>query len=307
MATPREDDLVTRAIGWLPLPSAVRWLLYLIWDTVQNYGRERGGETAAAIAYYSLFSIFPLLLFLVSGASYVLGSAARHEEIVHTVASYIPGSEDLLLTIVRQVLSARGPVTVIALVALLWSSSGVFSLLAAAIERPWPVRRPRPFWKQKLLGLGLAAMIGVLVIVAIAASSAAQLLHRYGDALLPQQLVEALSGVDIIGYTIAVVANSSAFTLLYKWTPTVRVPWRAALVGAVPAGVAWEAAKAIFAWYLSTYAVRNFSLVYGSLGAVVALLLWIYLSAVILLLGAALCAAYGVRVNDAANETAASG
>ncbi len=304
MATP-SDDLVTRAINWAPMPAGLRWLLLLLWDTMQNYGRERGGETAAAVAYYSLFSIFPLLLFIVSVASYVLGGTARHEEIVHTVAAYIPGSEDLLLTIVRQVLSARGPVTIFALVALLWSASGVFSLLAAAIERPWPAPTPRPFWKQKLLGIGLAAMIGVLIFVAIAASSVAQVLHRYGDALLPEQLVRALSGVDVVGYTIAVVANSSAFAILYKWTPNRPVPWRAALVGAIPAGVAWEAAKAVFAWYLSTYAVRNFSLVYGSLGAVVALLLWIYLSAVILLLGAALCAAYGVRLEPPPADSAA--
>ena len=295
MATPRSDDLVTRLITMAPMPPLLRSLLYLVWDTLQNYGKERGSETAAAIAYYSLFSIFPLLLFIVSAASFLLGGAARHEEIVHTVASYIPGSEELLLTTVQQVLAVRGPVSIVALVALLWSASGVFSLLAAAIERPWPVHLPRPFWKQKLVGVSLAAMIGVLIFVAIAASSAAQVLHRFGDSLFPKQIAQALDQVDIIGYTIAVIANSAAFAILYKWTPTIRVPWRAALVGAIPAGVAWEAAKAVFAWYLSTYAVRNFSLVYGSLGAVLALLLWIYLSAVIVLLGAALCAAYGRR------------
>lgn len=296
MATPLNDDPIARLIVCLPLPAALRTLLSVIWETVQNFGRERGGETAAAIAYYSLFSIFPLLLFLVSAASYLLGGATRHEEIIRAVASYIPGSEDLLLTTVRQVMTARGPVTIIALVALLWSASGAFSLLAAAIERPWPARRERPFWKQKLLGIGGAMMVGLLVLVGIAASSAAQVLHRFGDSLLPGHLAEALRGVNVIGYAIAVVASSSAFTVLYKWMPTVHVPWRAALVGAVSASVAWEAAKAVFAWYLSTYALRNFSLVYGSLGAVLALLLWIYLSAVILLLGAALCAAYGVRL-----------
>jgi membrane protein len=291
MATPRQD-LVRTIIGRLPVPERAQAALFLGYDTAHNYSLHRDGETAAAIAYYSLFALFPLILVTMSILGYILGSSDRQAEIVGAIADRIPGSRDLVLNTVGQVLRARGTITILALVTLLWSASGVFSLLAIAINRAWCTDCGRPYWQEKLVGITLALLIGVLVLIAIASSGFVQIAHQFGDSLFPPAVAAILGQLDIAGFLFGVIANVAAFFVIYKYIPTIHVPWRAALLGALTAGIAWEAAKYIFTWYLSTFAIRNFRMVYGSLSAVLALLLWVYFSAVILLLGSELSATY---------------
>jgi membrane protein len=189
-------------------------------------------------------------------------------------------------------MAMRGALGVVALAALLWSSSGVFSALVTAISRAWCGDCGRPMWKEKLVGLILTLMAGLLIFVAIGSSSLAQVVHLYGDRLLPAELAARVGPFDLVGVALSIAVNISAFFILYKWVPALHVPWRPALLGAVVAGVVWEAAKGVFAWYLSTFAVRNFTQVYGPISAVLGLLLWTYVSAVIVLLGAELGATY---------------
>ena len=292
--TNSRQDLVSRVIARLPVSAPGRTVLHLIWDTWQSYSQHRGGETAAAIAYYSLFSIFPLILFAMSLMGFAVGSASRQEDIVRAIAAYIPGSEDLLASTVRQVLAIRAPLSIFSAIALLWSASGAFSLLAVAIERAWCVDCSRPIWKEKLVGVTLTLVVGILIVIAMTTSSLAQIIHTFGDYLFPAAIAGLLNQLDVVGFVLAVATNITAFFILYKSLPTLPVPWRAALLGATVAGLVWEIAKGIFAWYLATFAVRNFTLVYGSVGAVLALLLWTYFSAMIFLLGAELSATYGL-------------
>lgn len=291
MATPRED-LVRTIIGRLPVPGRVQSVLFLGYDTLQNYGQHRGSETAAALAYYSLFALFPLILFVLAFLGYILGGAARQEQIIGAITDRIPGSRALIESTVSQVIKARGPVTVIALVTLLWSASGVFAMLANGVNRAWCTGCGRPFWEERLVGIGLALLIGVLIFVAILTSGLMQFAHQFGDALFPPRIAGIFANLDLAGIVFGILLNTMAFFVIYKFLPTVRVPWQAALLSAVCAGTVWEAAKYIFAWYLAAFAAQNFTMVYGSLGAVLALLLWIYFSAVILLLGAELGATY---------------
>ena len=98
-----------------------------------------------------------------------------------------------------------------------------------------------------------------------------------------------------LGVVASAFTNVAFFFVLYKWVPRVRVPWRAALLAAGIVGLTWELAKYIFTWYLTNVAVGSLNRTYGSVGAVIALLLWIYLSALVILLGAELSAAYACR------------
>ena len=292
MANPMPDpDPIRTTLTRLPMPGALRSVALLVWDMLQNFGLHRGGETAAAIAYYGLFSIFPLAIFIMSAVAFFLGSVEHQDVIIQTISSYLPGSEELLQSTVDQVMQVRGSINLLSLLVLLWSASSVFSLLAAAVDRAWCIDCTPPVWRNRLLGVVITLMAGVLIIVAIASSTLVQFLRHYGNLLAPE-LAARLSSFGIAGYALALATSVIAFFLLYKWVPMMRVPWRAALLGAIVAGVAFEIARNIFGWYLSTFALKNVSQVYGSIGAVLGLLLWVYFSAMIALLGAELGAAY---------------
>ncbi len=264
----------------------------ILWNTWQQYNRHRGGETAAAMAYYGLFSLFPLVLFVVAALGFFLGSPELQEKAIAGIAARFPGSEELVIAVVRQVVRARGPTSLVAAASFLWAASGVFSALVVALDRAWGVEKGHPFWQEKLVALLLALAVGVLALVSMSASAAAQVLGRYGPALLPPELAARLAPLDVGGFIVAVITNIVAFAILYKWVPRASVPWKSALLSATMAGLTWEVAKGIFAWYLANYATRGFNLVYGPVGAVAALLLWTYVSAVIVLLGAEFSAAH---------------
>jgi membrane protein len=288
MANPAPaSDRIRTILTRLPLPGLLRSLTLLVWDTFQNFGRHRCGESAAAIAYYGLFSIFPLVIFVMSAAALFLGSAAQQDAIIQTISSYLPGSEGLIQSTVQQVMRVRGPVSLVSLVVLLWSSSSVFSVLASAVGRAWCADCGQPAWRTRALGVVIAVIAGILIILAISSGTAVQVMRHYSGLLGPE-VAAALSLLGLAGYAFALVADVIAFLLLYKWVPTTHVPWRAALLGAAVAGVAFEVARNVFAWYLSTFALRSVSQVYGSVGAVLGLLLWVYFSAMIALLGAEL-------------------
>ncbi len=302
MSASERRGVVSSLLIRLPLPSHVRFVLLLAWDTVQSYGQHRAGETAAAIAYYALFSVFPLILFVIAALGFLLKTPDTQERIIQTIAAYLPGSEDLLGSTIRQVIRVRGPIGVVAAITLLWSGSGVFSALATAIGRAWREDGGRPFWKQRLVGLALAAGVGLLILLAIISSSFAQIIGRYGRSLLPPELAAFSFPLDVAGFTLAVVANLGAFFIAYMWLPGAPVPARAALLGAATAGLTWEVAKGVCAWYLSTFAVNNFRQVYGPVEAVLAFLLWTYVSAAIVLLGAELSATYARTVQSCSDR-----
>lgn len=285
-------DVVRSILERLPLPQRVHSTVLLLYDAMHNFGEHRGSETAAAIAYYTLFAIFPLILFLMAALGYIFGSSARQADILQIIAENFPGSRELLETTIEQVLQVRSPVTIVATVTLLWSASGVFSQLAVAINRAWCVDCSRPFWEGKLVGLLLALVIGALVLVSIVSSGFIELVNRFGDRVVPPELRALTGQIDVIGVAISAVVTIAILFLMYKIVPTVRVPWRAALLSAIVAGLTFEAARYVFTWYVSTYASRNYTMIYGSLSAVLAFMVWTYVSAMILLIGAEIGARY---------------
>ena len=192
---------------------------------------------------------------------------------------------------VDEVLRVRGPVGLLALLGLLWSSSGVFSTLDDAINKAWDVDRKRPFWRGRLLGLSIAASIGGLFLLSLTATTVFRLVGGMNLTLRTQVPLLPVLTSRFVATVVPLLLNFVMFALLYKVVPYTQVPWAAACRGAVVAAVGWEVAKVAFAWYLASGLAR-YRIVYGSLGAVVVLLLWSYFSSVIVLFGAELGAEY---------------
>ncbi|MGQ9626246.1 MAG: YihY/virulence factor BrkB family protein [Anaerolineae bacterium] len=256
-------------------PGCLAFLHFLI----QSLEEDDCFAWAAAIAYYALISFFPLLLILIVAASYFLERAEAKEEVMRLVAVYIPTSEELVRANIEQVLRARGAVGVLAMLGFLWSASVVFSSLERALNRVWEVRVMRPFWRRRLLAVSMIAGLGALFLLSVASTA---LFDLFRHLRLPFHLDGWMWG--LLTASLPIFLNVLIFSLLYKILPYRLVGWSEALPGALLAGLSWEGVKKLFTSYLIR--VVPYNLVYGSLGAVIALLIWFYITAFVLLLGA---------------------
>jgi membrane protein len=242
------------------------------------------------MAYYGLFSLFPLLLVLISAGSFVLEGEEAYQQVISWVGEAIPISPELIGRNIQQVLQARGPVGLVGLAGTLWSATGFFNALARNVNRAWQAAEKRAFIEQRLVALG---MVGVLVLLLFLSLVSAAFF-----GLLPRFLAPAWNRGDISTTALWSTMASAApwlfkwmlFLALFRWVPNTEVPWRVALVSALVTAAGWEAITRGFVIYLSS-GLASYKLVYGSLGAVVALMFWIYLSCWITLFGAHLGAA----------------
>lgn len=260
-------------------------------DMGRRVGDHQIGDMAASVAYYALFSLFPLLLGLIAFSSLFLDQARVQEELLTLTAQYLPGAEGLITENIDQVFRIRGALGLIAVVGLIWSASAVFGAVARVLDRAWGVAETRAFhivrFRSILMVAGVAGLFTLSFLSSTFLQTAQDLAELdplgFGD-FLASGARTLLQGTSLVG--------SLAFPiLLYRFAPSERIPWKDVLSGAVLAGVLFEVAKNVFLLYLSRFA--QFDRVYGSLSLVIALLLWAYISALILIIGAEFGAALG--------------
>ncbi len=241
--------------------------------------------TAAAIAYFALFSLFPITLLSISIASFSLGPLMDQQLIIQKLEFVAPAVGQLLGKNIDEIIEARGPVTGIALLGLIWSASTIFYMFTHTLNEIWGVTRRRAVWKRRGLAiLFVLAFVGpALFVVSFAGSMITHL-----RAWLPDSIISMGGGVS---WVLAVFLDITLFMVLYMILPHGTSTWREILPGAIGAGLLWELAKKAFLSFVSTY-ISVSNLVYGSVAAIIAFLAWAYLSGLIFLFGAYLSVSY---------------
>jgi membrane protein len=261
--------------------------LEIIRNALHTFSEARASQAAASLAYYAIFSLFPLLLVLIAGGSYFLNSQQVYQSITRLVQDNLPISPELINENLRQVLDARGTVGIIGLLTLLWSASGFFTNLAYNINLAWLEASRRNFLEKRLVGLGMIAGLSGLLILSLGLDWITNLVPflNENNASTPAPGLWRLASNFASWLTIFLL-----FLALYRWVPTATVHWNATFWGALITSIAWKLATTGFNWYVSS-GLGSYSLVYGSLGAIVALLFLIFIVSMITLFGAHLCAA----------------
>lgn len=260
----------------------------LLQRTVRGFSGEGGTRLAAAIAYYVLLSLFPLVIALVAGAGLVPGVGGR-EEIVDRVVDALPltaeGADDLRGALLDAGSSA-GAVGVVGLVGLLWTASGMMGAIRTGLTAVTGGEAPRPFLVGKLVDVTMVALVGLVLL----ASAALTVTMRVAD----QRVLDPLGLPDAAGAALGVLAPLLlAFGVLIgllRLVPAEPVPWAGAWRGAVGGAVALWALATGFAVYVENFS--RYNAIYGSLGAVAAFLVFVFLAAIVLLLTAAAAAAW---------------
>lgn len=262
------------------------WLTLLI-RTGLAFDQDNGAVISRSIAYYALFSLFPLLLVLISVGGAVLTAGATQETILELVERVIPAATDLVQDNIEQVLEAQSTVGILALLGLVWSASGVFTAMYRAVNRAWGNPKSQLFWSEKLFGLAVVLFFGLVLLATTLYSTILGLLRSWQGAFFDWELpayIQTSRLLDWLSTLLPPLITAIAFIILYRTIPRNRVTWRDVWLGGLVAGLSWEAARRLYTWYLSN--VARYSLIYGSVGAIIGFLLWSYLSAMILLLGA---------------------
>ena len=203
-------------------------------------------------------------------------------------------SPQLINNNLRQVLDARGTVGVIGLLTLLWSASGFFTNLAHNINLAWQGASKRSFLEKRLVGLGMIAGLSGLLVLSLALEWMTSLVPFLNNNSASTSSLGLWNLLSHFGSWLTIFL---LFLALYRWTPTTDVRWSATVVGALTASIAWKTATSAFSWYLRS-GLGRYQLVYGSLGAVVALLFLIFIISTIILFGAHLSAAIDRQQNE---------
>ena len=265
--------------------------LRLIARTLQEMSDDDATHMAAAISYYALISLFPLILGLIAIASFLIDDASTHTQITDWVTGFLPGSEEFVNEQIEFVLGLRSTVGVFAIVSLFWSGSAVFGGITRSINRAWDVHQDRPLHISKARPLLMALLTGSLFLFSTSITTFLRAYERFATEDFP------FAGMFLDTSSIAILQASSfalvfaVFLMLYKYVPNTKTYWQYIWVGALVAALLFEITKNLFIVYLHSFS--NFTSVYGALAPVIALMLWAYISGLILILGAELSSEYG--------------
>lgn len=300
---PRQRDLDTRS----GLPRRPKEIFALFRDAGKEWIEDKAPKQSAALAYYTLFALGPLLVLAISLAALAFGDAAR-ESVVNQMSSLL-GSEggeaigNLLQATEDRRLGAFGAIG--GLIVLLFTASAVFAQLKDSLNRIWEVEtRKREGWKAKLIGairknlLSMAGVVGVgfLLLVSLLASTLLAALGSYLETLLPLNAAVWM----VLNILISLAITTLLFALLYKFIPDTRIAWRDVGVGAALTAVFFLAGQIGIGYYLGTGTIGQS---FGPGSAMIVILVWIYYSAMLFFYGAEVTQIYANRYGSHVRPT----
>lgn len=280
---------LVRLRGWVytwPAPPILRALAEMVFRTIRNFVRDDGSHMAAGVAYYAIFSLFPLTLATISIASIFLDPDSVREYVIGFLEQTVGiGSEALVSSNIEALLNLRGPVSVVAVITMLWASRSVFGAVHRVMNRAWKVTEPPRFLPYQLAQIGAAMGVAVLFMVPATIGPAGRAFTRRNDVLL---------GIEVpwgaVFTILPLVIAWGLFLLIYRYVPDAKVRWRDAYPAATVSTVLFEVTKWGFAFYLAN--LSSLDLVYGSVTTIIVLMLFLYIVAMIMVLGAEVSSEY---------------
>jgi membrane protein len=274
----------------------VRLIGLAAWRGVVELYDSEGLTHAASIAYYALLSMFPIMLLALGVLGEVTSDSTERDAVVRFVFRYFPRQFGFISRQLDAFQTAPVAFGVGGMLALVWASLGVFNAISSAINHAWVVEKRRSFLKHRLVSFLMMVSAGLVLMLGLVIASVVRLAEtRLGEAITRSPWLVWFSG--IVASYVATVLLIACVALVFYFVPNAKVRFRDVWPGAILVGVLWRVALSLFSWYAADMATWN--VVHGSIAAVVVFLLWIYVSAVILLYGVEMTASYA-RLQEAA-------
>jgi len=273
---------------------------FAVWTLLKSaaYGwfNDRCPSMGAAIAYYAVFSLAPLLILAIAMAGLLFGRDAAQGAVVSELAGLM--GRDSAAAVQSLIEGARDKetgilATVIGTVILLFGATGAFSEIQGALNVIWKVDPPdrNPYFgllRQRLLSLSLVAVVGFLMLASLLVSAA---LTAFGDYL--HRIAAGLQAIlQVVNLLISFATVTALFAMIFKILPDAAIAWRDVWLGAIVTALLFTAAKSLFSLYIGNSDIISG---YGASAALVVILLWVYYSSQIMLFGAEITRAYAQR------------
>ncbi|HNY83731.1 MAG TPA: YihY/virulence factor BrkB family protein [Anaerolineaceae bacterium] len=284
--------------SYLRLNDQTGGTLGVIRHALTNLSRSRGAEASASLAYYALFSIFPILLVIVSAGSVFLEQELVKAKLLEAVMSFLPISAPTVNDHIDAVLKARGAVTTFAVVSLIWSGSNVFEKIVININRAFQRGKNPGFIQNRLMALVMILALIALFILSLAINTLIGLLPSLQKAQAAGSSLLHSPALTWLSWLLPLLIKFLLFLGLYTWIPRhISTFVKARIIGALVAAVLWELVTRVLTWAVGS-GLTNYQLVYGSLGSIIALLFWLYWTGFILFFGAHLTNAIDFHMNS---------
>lgn len=248
-------------------------------------------EAAAAIAFYAILSFFPFILLMIALNTAFIQSAEAQNQLLLWVKEYLPSSDTIVMANIQHLIRASETVGYVGTVMLIWSATLIFAGFAQNLNMAWTTAKSRNFLMDRFIGLITISTIVFFLMFTMLLTAAGEALPRLYPNFFGTVILKANRFQDIFVRSLPVIMVSSLLVLFYKYIPNCKVLWRESFVASSFSTVALLLTKSLFVWYI-TRGPSSYSLIYGSLGTVVAFMLWIYLSGCIILIGGHISAAY---------------
>jgi membrane protein len=264
-------------------------------DTVLAFIDDEALSRGAAIAFYTVTSIAPVLLIVIAIAGLAFGRDAAQNAITEQLSGLMgQQTAEVLQTAVASAANTSSGVvaTIIGIITLMVTASGVFGEMQTALNVIWKAK-PKGITVSRLIraraaSLGLVATLGFLLMVSLVVSTMLTAFGNYLDSVLPFGKVI----LNVLNVVVSLVLISFLFAAIYKVLPDRDLEWGDVVVGAIVTAVLFTIGKSLISWYIGSSAVASS---FGAAGALIVLLLWVYYSAQIFLLGAEFTKVYANR------------
>ena len=278
-AVDESDRLIFVALAFM-----MRWI-DLLWRAIRATLNPDMSLIASSIGFYTLISLFPLILLSVAIASLWVDPLWAEGEIMAQLEFVAPALGEMLGKNLESIVRSRGSISGFAVITLIWSASNIFNVLIRSMDKIWDVEKGRNGWHHRGLAILTAVIISTLLLVG---SSVEGIVVTIVNTLLPDELQTLRPYTTQIW---AAIVSILLFAILYRLLPHKKLSWRDVLPGAIFAGLAWEILKRGFLFFIDIYLSRS-NLVYGSVTTIIGFLTWTYLSSILFQFGAYLNVTY---------------
>jgi len=263
---------------------------------IYTFSESNATQAAAGMAYYAFFSIFPLLLFLIVGASYILEVQSAYEFIIDNVYRVLPTAQRMIDANLQEVLDSRGAVGLVGLIGFLWSSTSFFSILTRNINRANPNAAKRGFFEDRAVALGMIGLLALLLGLSILSNTITGVVQNLEFLSVRGKPIYETAIWRYIIKLVPYLITLALLIVLYRFIPKEKVGWTGVLIAAPLSAFLWQAVTRLFVWLLQKGLVQ-YELIYGSLGTLASLLFWVYLISLITIFGAHLSAVIDLKLS----------
>lgn len=264
----------------------VKSLARKLWNEIQE---DAVFTWASSLAYSWIFALFPFILFLLTLAPYLPGATKQDALNEMEPAIHRTVGDDVAKQVIPQIReimhNTKGGLLSFSLLLALWGASGGISMTMSAIDKAYEVQSERSFIKHRLVAMGITICVVLMVLlVMVLLPIGGALVRRFEDQAILG--TAAAVGVHVLRYALAVALLLASVSLIYYWGPNIKQKYHTVTPGAMLTVALWVVAGVGFGFYVSNFG--NFNKMYGTLGAAIILLLFFYVSAIVLLIGAEL-------------------